>query len=479
MTWGREENQLSDSDDARSRLNRAVKVCRNASLLALTLVLAACAASPTAPDLERLYRTARDNPEQPPLILIPGVLGSRLEDSRGREVWPGTLWKLLSSRYPELALRIDPHTLEPVADELRPAGLFASASGREYYSRILRVLENAGGYVPGVAGEAVADGKRRYYILAYDWRQDAVKSAQALDRLIEQLRIDYGRPDLRVDVIGHSMGGLIARYYARYGTADLLNGNDFPVTQAGAQKMRRLVLVGTPNLGSVEAMHSLIEGRELGQRRTSPEVIMTMPAIYQLLPHALNDWLYTAQGKALTRDQFDAYIWKRFEMGPWSPSLGQRVRQHLPPEDAQAYLATLAAYFERQLERARRFTWALTVAESPGGIRPIIFGGDCTLTPARMVVEEVAGESVLRLWPGDIDNPVRGLDYQTLMLEPGDGTVTKASLLGRDILDPTAPRHKYLHFSPASVFFICERHELLTANITFQDNLLQALLSVD
>ncbi|MBK8131224.1 MAG: hypothetical protein IPK48_00055 [Gammaproteobacteria bacterium] len=60
--------------------------------------------SPTAPDLERLYRTARDNPEQPPLILIPGVLGSRLEDSRGREVWPGTLWKLLSSRYPELAL---------------------------------------------------------------------------------------------------------------------------------------------------------------------------------------------------------------------------------------------------------------------------------------------------------------------------------------------------------------------------------------
>ena len=110
-------------------------------MLALALMLAACAASPTAPDLERLYRTARSNPEQPPLILIPGVLGSRLADSRGREVWPGTLWKLLSSRYPELALRIDPHTLEPVPDALRPAGLFASASGREYYSRILAALD--------------------------------------------------------------------------------------------------------------------------------------------------------------------------------------------------------------------------------------------------------------------------------------------------------------------------------------------------
>ncbi len=83
-------------------------------MLALALVLAACA-SPTVPDLERLYRTARRNPEQPPLILIPGVLGSRLEDSRGREVWPGTLWKLLSSRYPELALAHRPDGYPRVA----------------------------------------------------------------------------------------------------------------------------------------------------------------------------------------------------------------------------------------------------------------------------------------------------------------------------------------------------------------------------
>ena len=65
------------------------------------------------------------------------------------------------------------------------------------------------------------------------------------------------------------------------------------------------------------------------------------------------------------------------------------------------------------------------------------------------------------------------------MLEPGDGTVTKASLLARDVLDPTVSRHKYLHFAPGKTFFFCEDHETLTGNITFQDNLLHTLLSVD
>jgi len=443
------------------------------------ILLVACSASPGRPDLERLYRGAtRENPP-PPVILIPGVLGTRLHDARGREVWPGSLVKLLTSRYRELALEMDPGTLQPLPDDLRPQGLFESAAGRNYYSRILQVMTEAGGYQRGRAGESVDDGRPRVYILAYDWRQDAIASVRKLDRLIEQVRADYGRTDLQVDIIGHSMGGLIARYYARYGTRDLLDGNDFPVTHAGAAKVRRLVLVGTPNLGSVDALHSLIVGANLGLRQTPPEVIMSMPAIYQLFPHALHQWLYTAEGRALERDQFDARIWERFEMGPWSPALRRRVQRDMPGDQGRRYLATLQDYFHHQLERARRFTWSLTVPVPEGGVGPMIFGGDCDLTPARLIVEEVDGESVLRLWPDEIARPVDGVDYEALMMEPGDGTVTKASLLSRNVLVPTATRHPHLHFSPAGVFFICERHDVLPSNITFQDNLLHALLSVD
>ncbi len=47
------------------------------------------------------------------------------------------------------------------------------------------------------------------------------------------------------------MGRLITRYYQRYGTDDVLDGNIFPVTGVGARKLRRVVLLGTPNQGTV------------------------------------------------------------------------------------------------------------------------------------------------------------------------------------------------------------------------------------
>lgn len=442
-------------------------------------MIVACAATSPRPDLERLYYSARGNPAQPPLIIVPGVLGTRLENSDGLELWPGSVWSLLTSDYHELALEIDPDNLSVDDSGVVPAGIFTSAAGRQYYQRIISVLENAGGYVRGVPGEPVTDGRPRYYILSFDWRKDAIETVRALDAMIEQLRLDYSRGDLEVDLLAHSMGGLIARYYARYGTVDLLEGNDFPVTHQGAAKLRRMILVGTPNLGSVESMHSLIEGRAFGVRRVQPEVIMTMPAIYQLFPHALNRWLFTTDGSHLERDQFDARIWQRFELGPWSPRLQRRIRAAMPATEADMYLQTLQRFFGLQLERARRFTWSLTVPHPPGEISPVIFGGDCALTPARVVVEEVNQESVLRLRPRQIRNPVPGVDYESLMLEPGDGTVTKASLLSRDVLHPGAQRHRYINFGISSVFFICERHDVLTGNVTFQDNLLHVLLSLD
>jgi hypothetical protein len=78
-----------------------------------------------------------------------------------------------------------------------------------------------------------------------------------------------------------------------------------------------------------------------------------------------------------------------------------------------------------------------------------------------------------------VRHPQPGIDYGMLMLEPGDGTVTKASLLAREALDPAQPRHPWSHFPLDYALFLCERHDRLTGNVSFQDNLLHALLSVD
>ncbi|MFK7889121.1 MAG: hypothetical protein AB8G16_19860, partial [Gammaproteobacteria bacterium] len=95
------------------------------------------------------------------------------------------------------------------------------------------------------------------------------------------------------------------------------------------------------------------------------------------------------------------------------------------------------------------------------------------------VIEQVDGRHVIQFDPGKVHNRVAGVDYNHLIMEPGDGTVTKASLLARQILDPTIKRHKYSFFPLDYSIFLCEDHTRLTENSSFQDNLLNALLSAD
>ncbi|MEM9530765.1 MAG: hypothetical protein AAGA23_07585 [Pseudomonadota bacterium] len=451
-------------------------------LLGATLLglLLGCAGPSRAPDLARLYASTRATTDQPPVILIHGILGSRLRTADERkEIWVGQLRKLLFSDYSDLKLAIDPDTLEPVRDGLEPYAIFDRAAGTDFYGRIITVLQNAGGFTRGEPGLAAAAGTRRFYVFRYDWRRDNVENASRLDALIDQIRVDYADPALKVDIVAHSMGGLLTRYYLRYGTQDVLNDNEFPVNLWGATRVRRVVLLGTPNLGSVNSVRAFIDGVKLGFGRIRTEVLATMPSVYQLFPHPVaGAWLINAQGEQLDRDVFSARIWRRFQWSIFDPKVRARIRAGFEdPAAAQAYLDTLERYFEKHLERARRFVWSLTVPLEETPWQLIVFGGDCELTPARMLVEEVDGVSTLRLDPRDIDAPDASVDYARIMLEPGDGTVTKASLLARNALDPTVPRHRYVFFPLDYSLFICESHDQLTGNVTFQDNLLHVLLS--
>jgi pimeloyl-ACP methyl ester carboxylesterase len=408
-------------------------------------------------------------------------MGSRLQDSEtGREVWYGNIGRLAFSDYREVALKIDRDLLVPEPSSLVPYALAEQAAGKDFYGSITRTLEHAGRYTRARPGEPQKRGSRAYYVFLYDWRQDNVISAQQLHRFIEQIRQDYSNPQLKVDLIAHSMGGLIARYFLRYGNSDELTDNDFEVNPGGVDRVRRVILLGTPNLGSVQALHAFIVGKKIGFRRLPPEALASMPSVYQTFPHALNDWIITAQGWPLNRDLFDIEIWRRFQWSIFAPEIRQRmIAQAESPELGRENLAVLEQYFEIQLERARRFVWSLTVPVPKDSYNLIVFGGDCDLTPARLLVEEVDGISEIRLWPREISHPLAGVDYDALMLEPGDGVVTKASLLAREALDSSVTRHRYIDFPLNYALLLCEKHDALTGNKTFQDNLLHALLNPD
>ena len=443
------------------------------------VVLAGCASK--QPDLVRLYANQKGIVEQPPVIVIHGALGGRLSyRESGIEAWPGDLDKLFFSDYERLELEIDPITLKPIESDLQPSGIAEVIGGVDFYGRILTVLEDAAGYKASSPGVANAGLERRYYTFSYDWRMDIVHSARRLDAFIEQIRADYGNPDLEVDIIAHSLGGLITRYYVRYGTADVLEGSGILVTQAGAQKIRRVALLGTPNLGSAGALRTLMRGYRIIFGTIPTEVVATFPSTYQVLPHAIIDWFVNASGQPLERDPFDYNFWRRFNFSVFDPEIEQRIYdRYEDPVEAEEHLQLLRRFFRKSLDRARRFSWSLTVPVEEPKVRYVVFGGSCDATPARIVVEEINGVSKVRLFPDEIEKPLPNVDYEKLMLEPGDGVVTKASLLARQTFDPTVARHKYSFFPLRYPMFLCVSHASLTGNIDFQNNLLHALLSVD
>ncbi len=436
-----------------------------------------------APDLHRLYMESMMVNDQPPVVLIHGVLGSKLRDKNTNEdLWPGSASRLFLHDYSDIAFDIDPDTLVPMSNNIEAYAISEGAVGKDFYGKIVRTLGDSGGYKLAKIGKKVNPEQKNYYIFHYDWRQDNVISANKLADFIDQIRIDYNNPDLKVDIVAHSMGGLITRYYIRYGKQDVLNDNDFDkkITMYGGERVRRVILLGTPNLGSVKTLNLFINGVDIGLNKIGTETLASMPSLYQLFPHPLNDWIVNGNGKPLDRDLFDIEIWQRFQWSIFDPNVRQRILAKFDSsEDGNKYLATLERYFEKHLERARRFVWSLSIPLPENHPKLTIFGGGCTLTAARIVVEEVKGESLIRMYPEEISQPIEGVDYDALLLEPGDGSVTKASLLGRNILDPSIKRHEYIFLPLKQSFFLCVSHNSLTGNLNFQDNLLNTLLSRD
>ena len=447
----------------------------------ILLMLGACSSlNSDKPNLEKLYSIQKGNPAQPPVILIHGITGSRLRDkSTNVEIWPGPVKNILFSNYSYLLNKINPETLEIEPSKYLVSGITDRAVGQDFYGKIRDTLIDIGGYSPAKLDQAIKK-QQSLYIFSYDWRQDNVKSAQELHAFIQAIKTKHKQDNLKVDIVAHSMGGLIARYYIRYGTVDVLDDNDFPVNNIGANNVRKVILLGTPNFGAISTVNALHNGEKVGLKRMPATTLASFPSMYQLLPHALNDWLLDINGNKLKRDIFDINFWRDMELGIFEPQRRKYLQSLNSNKDDSNSFETLVKFMQKQLERARRFTWSLTVPLPETKVSYIVFGGNCELTPARALIEEIEPENfVMHFAPREIQNPVSGVDYDQLLLEPGDGRVTKASLLARQSFDPTVRRHKYSNFPMDYSLFLCEKHDKLTGNISFQDNLLNVLLNAD
>ncbi len=124
---------------------------------------------------------------QRPVIVIPGLLGSRLKDREtGRLVWGGVKGFIDPGTGYELALPLN----SAETSRLVPDGLVAEVAGVSVYADILSTLQ-AAGYAPGFSDPA---NRAAFFVLDYDWRKSCVTNAAALGRKIRDIQAFYGRP---------------------------------------------------------------------------------------------------------------------------------------------------------------------------------------------------------------------------------------------------------------------------------------------
>ncbi len=119
---------------------------------------------------------------------------------------------------------------------------------------------------------------RNYFELPYDWRLDNRFAARELQRLSRQWLDDWrrtsGNAGAKLILVGHSMGGLVARYFL-----EVLDG---------WRDTRILVTFGTPYRGSLNALNFIANGfaKKVGFLKLLDlsDMLRSFTSVYQLLP---------------------------------------------------------------------------------------------------------------------------------------------------------------------------------------------------
>ena len=126
----------------------------------------------------------------------------------------------------------------------------------------------------------------------YDWRQNLNELGQELDERLQ------GEPAGEIFLVAHSMGGLVAR-------AAIAKGGE------GVKKIKKLIMLGTPNFGSFEpvlVLRGIYSTTKLvaaidpfhNATELTQGVFNTFPSVYQLLP---------SQKKFTSINLYDPSVW--------------------------------------------------------------------------------------------------------------------------------------------------------------------------
>jgi len=204
---------------------------------------------------------------QNPVVVIPGITASSLVDEYPLKT--EQLWSMVFNKeYKRIALHPDDLRYEAI----EPARV-VRGEAFSIYDDLIKALRHE--------LSARADHPTPVFAFPYDWRRDISSTARELESFVDEvlartrlLKHYKGVEKLEVDLVGHSMGGLVICEY---------------LSQMGKKsKVGKVATIGTPYLGSVEAVvkiatgMSLITGSQPKERER--EAARVTPALYQMFP---------------------------------------------------------------------------------------------------------------------------------------------------------------------------------------------------
>lgn len=441
-----------------------------ASALLAGLVAGAGCGLIKRPDMTRQAMIADLRTPPRPVILLHGFLGSKLRDSAtGKVVWGKMSNVLMGGDSDMLALALDGDDAEAPGERVEAFQIYDSLWGVEYYREILRSLRTAGGYQIGDMEDPNPGDNA--FVFVYDWRRDNVETARLLAEAIDRLKARVGLPDLRFDLLTHSQGGLVARYYLMYGGAPLPS-DDQPLepTMEGAANVEKVIMFGTPNRGCLEALKILHLGVKKIFRPIRPEIVFTMPSVFEMLPPRGSVLFADEEGNPLDLDLYDPRTWIEQEWSVFARDARRRLGKKA--DDPEALEERLVAALEKSLHRADLFQRAIDAPLPTDRARHLdyyAFGSDCINTLKTAIVTDRRGKKDLLFDDKKFRDKAIADRIARVLYGPGDGTVLMQSLL-----DMPDGRQGKIDFN--SAFFVCETHGVLPNDPIFQNNLLYVLL---
>ena len=229
------------------------------------------------------------------VVVLPGVMGSRLTTTaNGREVWFSP-WHLLRGRFTDLRL-----------DVAEPMDVEVTGLVRQYLP-LLTHLDRSWDVVP----------------FAYDWRRSVKMNAAALADHLTANGIDIAG-DRPVHFVGHSMGGLVARSFLHEHHQDWTRGSG------------RLVQLGTPNWGSF-AMPLAVWGEERLVRALALadvfhdeedilDTLASFPGVLELFPSP--ERLIPGTAEALHKRLYEPDVWPKRKAPIFRSGLSEAAQFH-------------------------------------------------------------------------------------------------------------------------------------------------------